>query len=100
MPNLRWHRSLACPRTRTVRPPRLGTFLLETLAAGKPYYVLRPQPTAIPDELLDDEDVVLQAGDVIIQRGTNHCWANRSDKLARMAFILIDGVDENGNKRG
>jgi mannose-6-phosphate isomerase-like protein (cupin superfamily) len=50
--------------------------------------------------LLDDEDVVLQAGDVIIQRGTNHCWANRSDKLARMAFILIDGVDENGNKRG
>ena len=50
--------------------------------------------------LLYDEDVVLQAGDVIIQRGTNHCWANRSDKLARMAFILIDGVDENGNKRG
>ena len=50
--------------------------------------------------LLDDEDVVLQAGDVVIQRGTNHCWANRSDKLARMAFILIDGVDENGNKRG
>ena len=50
--------------------------------------------------LMDEEDVVLQAGDVIIQRGTNHAWANRSDKLARMAFILIDGVDENGNKRG
>ena len=50
--------------------------------------------------LLDDEDVVLKAGDVCIQRGTNHAWANRSDKLCRIAFILIDGVDENGKKRG
>ena len=50
--------------------------------------------------LLDDDDVVLKAGDVVIQRGTNHAWENRSDKLTRIAFILIDGVDENGNKRG
>ncbi len=40
--------------------------------------------------LLDDEDVPLKAGDIVIQRGTNHAWANRSDKLCRMAFILID----------
>lgn len=50
--------------------------------------------------LLDDDDVLLKTGDVVIQRGTNHAWANRSDKLARIAFILIDGVDENGKKRG
>ncbi|WP_460019625.1 hypothetical protein [Magnetospira thiophila] len=35
-----------------VGPPGSGTFL-ETLAAGKPYYVLRPRPSAIPDVLLE-----------------------------------------------
>jgi mannose-6-phosphate isomerase-like protein (cupin superfamily) len=41
--------------------------------------------------LLDDEDVQLKAGDVVIQRGTNHAWSNRSNKPARMLYILIDG---------
>jgi len=51
------------------------------------------------DMLMDEEDVHLKAGDVVIQRGTNHAWANRYDTLCRIAFILIDAVDENGNKR-
>ena len=51
------------------------------------------------DMLMDDEDVHLEAGDVIIQRGTNHAWSNRYDKLCRIAFILIDGVDGDGKKR-
>lgn len=51
------------------------------------------------DMLLDDEDVHLKAGDVVIQRGTNHAWRNRYDKLCRVAFILIDGVDAEGKKR-
>jgi quercetin dioxygenase-like cupin family protein len=41
--------------------------------------------------LLDDEDVVLKAGDVVIQRGTNHAWSNRSDKPVRILYVLIDG---------
>jgi quercetin dioxygenase-like cupin family protein len=41
--------------------------------------------------VLDDSEVLLKSGDVVIQRGTNHAWANRSDKVARMAFILVDG---------
>lgn len=41
--------------------------------------------------LLDDEDVHLRAGDVVIQRGTNHAWSNRSDKPCRMLYVLIDG---------
>ena len=41
--------------------------------------------------LLDDEDVVLKEGDVVIQRGTNHAWSNRSDKPAMMLYVLIDG---------
>jgi len=43
------------------------------------------------DMLLDDSDVHLKAGDVAIQRGTNHAWANRGTEVCRMAFILIDG---------
>ncbi|MGZ4307696.1 MAG: hypothetical protein ACXVSL_22850 [Solirubrobacteraceae bacterium] len=27
----------------------------------------------------------------MIQRGTDHAWANRSDQIARTAFILVDG---------
>jgi hypothetical protein len=33
----------------------------------------------------------MRAGDILIQRGTNHAWANRSDAVARIAFILVDG---------
>jgi mannose-6-phosphate isomerase-like protein (cupin superfamily) len=41
--------------------------------------------------VLDDSEVVLRAGDVVVQRGTNHAWANRSAGVARVAFILLDG---------
>ena len=40
--------------------------------------------------IMDEEERVLRAGDVLIQRGTNHAWANRSGQPARIAFILID----------
>jgi len=39
---------------------------------------------------MDQSTVKLKAGDVMVQRGTNHAWANRSDKRARVAFVLID----------
>ena len=41
--------------------------------------------------LLDDEDVELKTGDVVIQRGINHAWSNRSGKLVRILYVLIDG---------
>lgn len=41
--------------------------------------------------VLDNDEVNLQTGDVVIQNGTNHAWANRSGKACRMAFVLIDG---------
>ena len=44
--------------------------------------------------LLDDQDVQLKAGDIVIQRGTNHAWSNRSGKPVRMLYILIDGKFE------
>lgn len=42
--------------------------------------------------VLDDEEVELEAGDVVIQRGTNHAWSNRSDQNALVAFILVSGA--------
>ena len=41
---------------------------------------------------MDDTTVKMKAGDVLIQRGTNHAWANRSGRPCRMLFILIDGA--------
>ncbi len=40
--------------------------------------------------LMDEGEVLLEAGDVLIQRGTNHAWSNRADAPAYLAFVLID----------
>lgn len=40
--------------------------------------------------LLDDQDVELGPGDVVVQNGTNHAWSNRGDEPCLMAFVLID----------
>lgn len=39
--------------------------------------------------LVDDTEVHLKAGDLIVQRGTNHAWSNRSDRPCRMAFVTL-----------
>ena len=41
--------------------------------------------------VLDDSEVTLRAGDIVVQRGTDHAWANRGDVTARVAFVLVDG---------
>jgi len=45
------------------------------------------------DMLLDDTEVHLRAGDVVVQRGTNHAWVNRGSSVCRIAFVLIDAKD-------
>ncbi|TPQ35600.1 cupin domain-containing protein [Bradyrhizobium guangdongense] len=53
--------------------------------------------------VLDKGEANLKAGDVVIQRGTNHAWANRSGQPCRMLFMLVDGQfsDEvNASKAG
>lgn len=42
------------------------------------------------DMLLDDSEVRLKAGDVVVQQGTHHAWMNRSRAPCRVAFVLID----------
>ena len=42
--------------------------------------------------VLDASEVLLKAGDVLIQCGTNHAWSNRSNAPCDIAFVLIDGA--------
>jgi Cupin domain len=42
--------------------------------------------------VMDEGETLMRVGDVLIQRGTNHAWANRSSRTARIAFVLIDGT--------
>lgn len=42
--------------------------------------------------MMDEGEALMKAGDVLIQRATNHSWSNRSDKVCRVAFVLLDLV--------
>ena len=44
------------------------------------------------DMLLDDSEVHLRTGDVLVQRATWHGWANRGTEPCRIAFILIGAI--------
>jgi quercetin dioxygenase-like cupin family protein len=44
--------------------------------------------------LLDVGEVLLKAGDILVQCGTNHAWVNRSNAPAVVIFVLIDGEFE------
>ena len=50
------------------------------------------------DMVMDDSTVRLEAGDVMVQRGTIHAWFNRGTEVARVAFVLVDakplGIDK------
>jgi mannose-6-phosphate isomerase-like protein (cupin superfamily) len=46
--------------------------------------------------ILEGGETIVRAGEIVVQRGTNHAWANRSDRACRIAFVLIDGRFEEG----
>jgi quercetin dioxygenase-like cupin family protein len=51
-------------------------------------------------ELDGGEVVSLQAGDIVVQRGTNHLWRNpSSDSVCRIAFVLIEAAPVRINGR-
>ncbi len=45
------------------------------------------------DMLLDDTEVHLKEGDVVVQQASNHAWVNRGSKNCRVAFILMDSQE-------
>jgi mannose-6-phosphate isomerase-like protein (cupin superfamily) len=52
------------------------------------------------DMLLDDSEVHVKAGDMLVQQGTNHAWVNNGSKPCRIAFILIDAKTPSAWKQG
>ena len=46
--------------------------------------------------VLDCEETLMHAGDVLIQRGTHHAWSNRTDTPCLVAFVLIDASQPSG----
>jgi mannose-6-phosphate isomerase-like protein (cupin superfamily) len=77
----------------------IGEVSASTVAAQSPHPLMHRTESidygiVIDGEMtlvLDDSAVDLRPGSVVIQRGTNHAWANRSGRPCRMLFILIDG---------
>jgi hypothetical protein len=47
---------------------------------------------------MDEGEVLLKAGDIIVQRGTMHNWVNRGPDRCVIAFILI--ATEGGQSTG
>lgn len=45
------------------------------------------------DMWLDDTEVHLVAGDIVVQQATNHAWVNRGSEVCRIVFVLIDAED-------
>lgn len=46
--------------------------------------------------VMDRDEALLSQGDILIQRGTAHSWENRSNRMARVAFVLIDATRDAG----
>ena len=86
---------------------QIGDVAASTVNANSPHPLMHRTETVdygivIEGELtliLDDSEVELKVGSVVIQRGTNHAWANRSGKMCRMLFILVDGAYEQSIQR-
>ena len=85
-------------RDMDIEPPAQGSiFRIIEVAPGKEAYMHATQTIdyamVLKGEtvmLLDDgAEVHMKAGDVMVQRATNHGWANRSDAPCRIAFVLI-----------
>ena len=43
--------------------------------------------------IMEKGETLMRAGDVLIQRGTGHAWANRSAEPCIIAFMLVDAHD-------
>lgn len=43
--------------------------------------------------VLETAETLMKAGDVLVQRGTNHAWSNRSNTPCLVAFVLVDAAE-------
>ena len=69
--------------------PRTDDYVYLHQTASLDYcYVIEGEIHAV----LDDSQVLLRVGDMLVQRGTRHGWLNHSGKVCRVLFVLIDAA--------
>ncbi|WP_106917195.1 cupin domain-containing protein [Chryseobacterium aurantiacum] len=97
------------PNTGFPQTPKNGTYfryvvippdkdLGVELKKGEPHPMMHQTPTLdyiiiLSGELhliMEEGETILRPGDIVIQRGTNHAWSNRSDKPCIQLAVLID----------
>jgi quercetin dioxygenase-like cupin family protein len=81
----------------TAPPPNGSRFIVMEFAPGIASEMHRTETidyiAVLEGEIdmdMDDSSVKLRAGDVMVQRGTNHAWVNRGSAPARLAIVLLD----------
>lgn len=78
----------------------MGSPAASTYSAGAPHPYMQKTRTldlclVLEGEItlvLDTQEVHLQTGDSVVQRGTNHAWSNRSNAPCTIAFSMHDGT--------
>ena len=82
-----------------IQPPPSGSrFSVLEIQPGNAAYMHRTDSidyvVCVAGEIEMDMDsgtaVKMSAGDVMVQRGTNHSWVNRSKAPCRLAVVLVD----------
>lgn len=83
--------------TGTQPPPNGTRFIVMEFAPGEVGRMHRTETidyiSVLEGEIemdMDEQTVRMKAGDIMVQRGTNHAWMNRSDKRARISIVLVD----------
>ena len=105
-----WMTSSTPPETRAAGDPAAGEWTLEPPAGGSIFRLATHQPgETVPIHstrtvdyvvvlsgelvlLLGDREIVLTAGDTVVQRETPHGWANRSNEPCTVAAVLLSTV--------
>lgn len=89
----------------SVPPPKRGTRLrIVDFPSGGRSPMHRTQTVdygiVLVGELLlildDGSETKLSAGDIVIQRGTDHTWVNATDGVTKVAFFLVDAKFDDG----
>jgi mannose-6-phosphate isomerase-like protein (cupin superfamily) len=81
-----WFAAIGSPGASTYAPQAPHPYMQKTRTLEH-CLILEGEITLV----LDREEVQLKAGDIVVQRGTNHAWSNRSERPCVIAFSVHDG---------
>lgn len=86
-----WFDSVGCPQASTYAPDAPHPYMQRTRTVDF-CFVLDGEITLV----LDEAEVGLKAGEMVVQRGTNHAWSNRSDRPATIVIASHDALEMEG----